>query len=309
MIYTLTLNPSIDYLVQMDHFIPGITNRTIDEMVDIGGKGINVSCILAQLGLDTTALGFTAGFTGEEIERQLQVKGIRTDMIRLKQGMSRINIKLRDSVESEINVRGPWIDSEDMERLMSKIMTLSDGDTLVMAGSVPGTAAEDTYEKILKALKGKKLRIVVDTANQQLLNCLSYHPFLIKPNRQELSELFHTDVNSEQITQQCARKLIEYGAENVLVSLGSDGAVLFAADGKIYRSGVLKGPVLNAVGAGDSMVAGFIAGFEGTGDYAAALRLGTACGNATAFSRGLADYAKITDVLDRLPQCQLIGEI
>ena len=300
MIYTLTLNPSIDYIVHLDKFVSGITNRTTGEEYYIGGKGINVSCILAQLGIESTALGFIAGFTGDAIEKGLSELGICVDFIRLREGISRINIKMKAGEESEINGQGPHISGEELEELIARTEAVKDGDTIVLAGSIPKTVADDTYERILGRLKGKQVKIVVDATKKLLLNCLSYKPFLIKPNRQELSEIFGTAVDNEQETEKCARALMEQGARNVIVSLGGDGAVLFAEDGNTYRSGTVKEKVLSTVGSGDSMVAGFIAGYEQTGDHGYALKLGTACGNATAFSPGLADRKKIMEILDKL---------
>ena len=300
MIYTLTLNPSIDYVVHLDSFVSGITNRTTGEDYFIGGKGINVSCILAELGLKSTALGFTAGFTGEAIEKGLTELGICSDFIRLRDGISRINIKMKAEKESEINCQGPHISEEEFELLLKKTDEITDGDTIVLAGSIPKTVADDAYERILKRLFGKDVRIVVDATRKLLLNCLAYKPFLIKPNRQELSEIFGREVSDEQETEACAKELMKMGARNVIVSLGGDGAVLFAEDGNTYHTGVVKEKVLNTVGSGDSMVAGFIAGYEQKRDYGYALKLGTACGNATAFSMGLASREKIMEIFDRL---------
>ena len=240
MIYTLTLNPSIDYVVHMNEFIGGITNRTTSEEYFIGGKGINVSCILAELGIESTALGFTAGFTGEAIENGLKELGICSEFIRLKEGISRINIKVKADKESEINCQGPHISEEEFEMLLSKTDKISDGDTIVLAGSIPKTVSDDAYERILKRLENKDLRIVVDATKKLLLNCLAYRPFLIKPNRQELSEIFSREVNSEKETELCAKELMKMGARNVIVSLGGDGAVLFAEDGNTYHTGVVK---------------------------------------------------------------------
>ena len=300
MIYTLTLNPSIDYVVHLNSFVSGITNRTTSEDYFIGGKGINVSCILAELGLKSTALGFTAGFTGEAIEQGLREMGICSDFIRLKEGISRINIKVKADKESEINCQGPHISEEEFEQLLKKTDEIGDGDTIVLAGSIPKTVSDDAYERILKRLEGRNVRKVVDATRQLLLNCLPYKPFLIKPNRQELSEIFGREVETEEETESCAKELMKMGARNVIVSLGGDGAVLFAEDGKTYHTGVVKEKVLNTVGSGDSMVAGFIAGCEQKNDYGYALKLGTACGNATAFSMGLATKEKIMQVFEKL---------
>lgn len=299
MVYTLTLNPSIDYVVRLDEFVSGITNRTTGEEYYIGGKGINVSCILAELGLPNTAIGFTAGFTGEIIEKKLTDRGIRSDFIRLKEGISRINIKIKAETESEINGQGPHIGEDDFERLLRKTDEVRADDTVVLAGSIPNTVSADAYERILRRIPWPDVRIVVDATKQLLLGCLAFRPFLIKPNRQELSEIFGREVTDREI-EPCARELMARGARNVIVSLGGDGAVLFAEDGGVYHAGVLKERVLNTVGSGDSMVAGFLAGFEQTGDYGYALRLGAACGNATAFSPGLAKREKIYEILERL---------
>lgn len=300
MIYTLTLNPSIDYVVRLDAFVSGITNRAMSEEYFIGGKGINVSYILAQLNIKSTALGFTAGFTGEEIDKGLSDMGICSDFIRLKNGISRINIKIKADMESEINGQGPHIGCDDFQQLLIKTDKVVKGDTIVLAGSIPNTVSEDAYERILKHIEWRDVRIVVDATNKLLLNCLSFKPFLIKPNRQELCEIFGREISDEREMERCAKELMKQGARNVIVSLGGEGAILFAEDGKTYRSGVVKEKVLNTVGSGDSMVAGFIAGFEQTGDYGYALTLGAACGNATAFSPGLATREKIYDILDRL---------
>ena len=300
MIYTLTLNPSIDCVIHMDRFVPGLTNRTTGEEFYIGGKGINVSLILSELGIPSTALGFCAGFTGEEIVRELEKRRILTDFIRLPEGISRINIKLKSDLETEINCQGPHIPEEALEKKKKKTNVLRDGDTIVLAGSIPMTVSDNVYERILQGLRGKNIRIVVDASKKLLLNCLKEKPFLIKPNRQELEEIFAAAVTTPKEIQSCAQKLMKMGARNVIVSLGGDGAVLFAENGRVYHSGVVKEKVLNTVGAGDSMIGGFMAGFEATGDYEYAFRLGTACGNATAFSPGLANRDKIMDILTKL---------
>ena len=300
MIYTLTLNPSIDYIVHLNKFVSGITNRTTSEEYYIGGKGINVSCILSELGIKSTALGFTAGFTGDAIQKGLQEQGICADFIKLKNGISRINIKVKADKESEINCQGPHIEQDEFESLLSMTDEIKDGDTIVLAGSIPKTVADDTYERILERLKDKNIRIVVDATRKLLVNCLKYKPFLIKPNKQEISEIFSAKIESEEDIESYAKELRKMGARNVIVSLGGEGAVLFAENGNTYKTGVVKEKVLNTVGSGDSMVAGFIAGYEKTGDYAYALKLGTACGNATAFSAGLAKKEKIDEVLSKI---------
>lgn len=297
MIYTLTFNPSVDYVVRLETFREGITNRTKGEEYYFGGKGINVSLILSELGIESTALGFIAGFTGDAIENGLKESGICTDFIRLHTGISRINIKIRSETESEINAQGPGIDESSLDFLMQKIDTISDGDTLVLAGSIPNTVPDNIYEIILQRLSRKNVITVVDASKELLLNTLKYHPFLIKPNRQELEEIFHLKIESSDDIEKYAAELKNRGAVNVLVSLGGEGAFFLDEFGRTHRTGVLKGEVQSAVGSGDSMVAGFIAGYQSRKDYDYALRLGTACGNATAFSNGLAKKEKILSVL------------
>ena len=298
MIYTVTLNPSIDYIVRLDELKTGITNRTTSEEYYIGGKGINVSCVLSELGIKSTALGFVAGFTGEAIEKGLKNPKITADFITLKSGISRINIKIKAGEETEINCQGPHIDEEELLNLFDKIDNIQSGDTLIVAGNIPNTLPDDVYERILERLEGKDVRIVVDATKKLLVNSLKYKPFLIKPNRQELSEIFDTTVKTESDVVKYAQELQKMGAKNVLVSLGGDGALLVDEFGKVHKEGVIKGhKVLNTVGSGDSMVAGFVAGCIDKNDYAYALKLGSACGNATAFLNGLATKEKIDELL------------
>ena len=298
MIYTLTFNPSLDYIVTVPNFCSGVVNRTSEEVIFPGGKGINVSMVLKNLGYESTALGFLAGFTGEELQRQIEKKGVHAEFISVEQGMSRINVKIRGEQETEINGQGPRIDEESLEKLMQKIDEISDGDTLIISGSVPNTMPNDIYERFLERLKDKDIRIVVDATGKLLVNSLKYHPFLIKPNRQELSELFETTVKSAEDTEKYARKLQEMGAQNVLVSLGGEGALLVDEFGKVHTLGIISRNVVNTVGSGDSMVAGFVAGYELKKDYAYALKLGSACGNATAFLPGLATRALIDELME-----------
>lgn len=298
MIYTVTLNPSIDYIVRLDELKTGITNRTTSEEYYIGGKGINVSCVLAELGIKSTALGFVAGFTGEAIEKGLKNPKITADFITLKSGISRINIKIKAGEETEINCQGPHIDEEELLNLFDKIDNIQNGDTLIIAGNIPNTLPDDVYERIIERLVGKDVRIVVDATKKLLVNSLKYKPFLIKPNRQELSEIFDTTVKTESDVVKYAQELQKMGAKNVLISLGGDGALLVDEFGKVHKEGVIKGyKVLNTVGSGDSMVAGFVAGCIDKNDYAYALKLGSACGNATAFLNGLATKDKIDELL------------
>lgn len=299
MIYTVTLNPSIDYVVRLDSLVTGITNRTTSEEYYYGGKGINVSCVLAELDLESTALGFVAGFTGEAIEKGIRNDKIITDFIKLKSGISRINIKIKAGEETEINCQGPNIEPSELDRLFAKLNRIEDGDTLVIAGSVPNTLPDDIYERMLEKIKGKKVRIVVDATKKLLRNSLKFKPFLIKPNRQEISELFETEVKTEQQIEFYAKELQKMGAINVLVSLGHEGALLIDEFGEKHKAGVLKGKVINTVGSGDSMVAGFIAGYEKEKSYPYALKLGSACGNATAFLSGLATKEKINELMQK----------
>ena len=300
MIYTVTLSPSIDYIVRMSSMRSNTTNRTDSEEFYFGGTGINVSQVLAELDLDSTAFGFLAGFTGEAIEKGLRNNRIRTDFIHLNEGFTRINIKIKAGGETEINGQGPDIPDSALEQLMQKLDQIKDGDTLVLAGSIPKTCPDDIYERMLERVKDKKIMIAVDATRQLLVNSLSKHPFLIKPNRLELSEIFHKEVETEDDVKKYAGKLQEMGARNVIVSLGRKGAFLLDETGATHSCGVLKQPVINTVGAGDSMVAGFIAGYLKTGDYGYALKLGSACGNATSFLPGLATRAKIDEVFAQL---------
>ena len=299
MIYTVTLNPSIDYVVRLESLVTGITNRTTSEEYYFGGKGINVSCVLAELDLESTAFGFVAGFTGEAIEKGIRNDKIITDFIKLEKGISRINIKIKAGEETEINCQGPHIEENELLRLLNKVDRINDGDTIVIAGNVPNTMPYDVYERILERIKNKKVRIVVDATKKLLLNSLKYKPFLIKPNRQELSEIFETEVSAEADIEKYAKELQKLGAQNVLISLGGDGAMLIDEFGEKHKQGVLKEKVINTVGSGDSMVAGFIAGYEKEHSYPYARKLGSACGNATAFLSGLATKEKINELLKK----------
>lgn len=299
MVHTVTFNPAIDYVVHTGEMKLGATNRSEREEMYFGGKGINVSIVLRELGIDSKALGFTAGFTGEAIEKGLADVGIDTDFVRLETGNSRINVKIKASEETELNGQGPDIDDKAISALFEKLDTLSNGDTLVLAGSIPSSLPSDIYERILERLSDRNIRVVVDATKDLLLNVLKYKPFLIKPNNHELGEMFGVTLNSDEKIEMYARKLQEMGAVNVLISMAGDGAMLIDEYGKMHRCGVCKGVVKNSVGAGDSMVAGFIAGVI-NGDYEYALKLGTAAGGATAFSDGLATKEKITELVKTL---------
>lgn len=297
MIYTVTFNPALDYVIKVKDFQTGVVNRVYQENVFFGGKGINVSVVLRELGLDSVALGFTAGFTGEAIENGVAAMGITSDFIRLANGMSRINVKMKSQNETEINGQGPDISKEAIGRLFEKLDALKEGDVLILAGSIPSTLPEDIYEQIMARLMDKGIRIAVDATKDLLLNVLKYHPFLIKPNNHELGEMFGVVLKSDEEIIRYVKELQKMGARNVLISMAGDGAILVTEAGEVHRIGVPKGTVVNSVGAGDSMVAGFMAGYLTTKDYEYALKLGTASGSATAFSEGLAVKADIDKLL------------
>ncbi len=301
MIYTVTFNPAIDYVIHLSSPLQaGIINRTTAEDFQFGGKGINVSGVLKNLGIDSTALGFVAGFTGKALEQGLQLQGLQTELISVEQGMTRINVKVKGQEETEINGMGPTITSADMKTLYEKLDRLQSGDILVLSGSIPGCLPQDTYEQILAHIQQKALQTVVDATGALLVNVLKYRPFLIKPNNHELGDIFGvTPVTDEDILN-CCHKLQAMGGRNILVSLAGDGALLLDEQGQSHRIGCPKGTVVNSVGAGDSMVAGFLAGWLQTGDYDYALKLGTAAGSATAFSLGLADGEYIQNLLQTL---------
>lgn len=299
MIYTVTLNPAIDYIMRMDELHMGITNRSNSEEYYCGGKGINVSLVLAELDIPSTALGFIAGFVGDAIDKWVANTYVTTDFIRLRDGISRINVKIKAGEETEINGQGPDIAEDELEALMMKVDHIQDGDTLILAGSIPNTLPDDTYERMLERIADKDVRIVVDATKQLLVNSLKYKPFLIKPNRQELSEIFDVEVKTKEDIVTYAKKLQEKGARNVLISLGGDGAMLVDEDGQIHEAGVINEPVVNTVGSGDSMVAGFVAGYEMQNSYSYALTLGSVCGNATAFLPWLATKEKINELLEK----------
>ena len=300
MIYTVTFNPALDYIVNMDNIKLGETNRSTSEMILSGGKGINVSIVLKNLGFDNIALGFVAGFTGKEIENGTRKLGITTDFIHLKEGLSRINVKLKADKETEVNGTGPIISKDELNALYGKLENLKKDDILVLAGSVPNTLPQDIYEKIMGMLQDKGIKIVVDATKDLLLNVLKYKPFLIKPNNHELSEIFGVEIKTEEEIIDYAKKLQDKGARNVLVSRAGDGAILIAENGDIYKSPAPKGKVINSVGAGDSMVAGFIAGYLKNNSYEEAFKTGVASGSASAFSKYLAKKEEILEILNTL---------
>lgn len=294
MIYTVTLNPSIDYVVNMEQLVEGMVNRVSTEHFYAGGKGINVSQILNQHGISNRALGFISGFTGNFIEGSLKEKGIDTDFIRLSEGYSRINMKIKTTTdETEINGMGPHIPKTEIDKLYRQLDLLTADDTLVLAGSIPATLPDDFYEKMMEHVRDRGVKVVVDATKNLLLNVLTYRPFLIKPNHHEIAEMFGVTISTTEDLLQYGNRLKDMGARNVLISMGGDGAILLAENGEVYRSNVPKGVVKNSVGAGDSMVAGFIAGYEKTQCYEQALRLGAASGSATAFSSDVATAEEI----------------
>ena len=299
MVYTVTFNPAIDYVVRTEEMEVGKVNRSASEEIYFGGKGINVSMVLSELGIKSKALGFIAGFTGEAIKKGVEEKGIETDFVTLQKGFSRINVKIKSGSETELNGQGPVIDEAALNELFKKLDKTENSDTVVLAGSIPNTLPSDIYERILERLSDKKIKAVVDATGDLLMNVLKYRPFLIKPNIHELSEIFRFPVSTHEEIADCAAKLKEMGARNVLVSMAGDGAFLLDENGKTHTCGVCMGKVRNSVGAGDSMVAGFIAGSR-QGDYEYSLKLGTAAGGATAFSDGLAEKDEIYKLLEQL---------
>lgn len=300
MIYTVTFNPSLDYIVSVKDFQMGKTNRTCAEQMLPGGKGINVSTVLQNLGIENVALGFTAGFTGEEILRRMKEIGFHCDFIPVENGFSRINIKMKDFDGTEINGQGPSIDREAIDKLMAKLDTLKAGDTLILAGSIPESMPDSIYRDILARLSGRNILFVVDATKKLLLNVLEYHPFLIKPNNHELGEIFNVTLNTREEVVPYAKKLQEQGAGNVLVSMAGQGAVLVAENGEIFMQPAPKGTLVNAVGAGDSMVAGFVAGWTERRDYRHAFHMGISAGSASAFSDLLATKEEIQKIYKTL---------
>lgn len=300
MIYTVTVNPAIDYVIHADNIILGQVNRTQGEEIYFGGKGINVSVVLNNLGIKSTALGFIAGFTGEAIENGVSALGIKTDFTKLQNGITRINVKIKSAQETDINGQGPDISDDEIDQLFAKIDKIQDGDILILAGSIPNTLPEDLYERILEKVCNKKIYFVVDATKDLLVNTLKFKPFLVKPNNFELGEIFGKTLTSDDDIVFYAKKLQELGAKNVLVSLAAKGAILITETGECFKTGTPQGKVKNSVGAGDSMVAGFIAGYLEKGDYGYALKFGTAAGSATAFSEGLGSKDLIMQLLSTL---------
>lgn len=296
MIYTVTFNPSLDYIVSVEDFKLGLTNRTDSELLLPGGKGINVSTVLMNLGIESTALGFVAGFTGREVVRRLEMMGVKNGFIPIEEGFTRINLKLKNIDGTEINGQGPEIGADKVQFLMEQLNELGEGDVLFLSGSIPVSMPDDAYQRIMEMLDGKGVLIAVDATKDLLMKVLPYHPFLIKPNNHELGEIFGTELKTRQEVVPYGRKLQEMGAENVLISMAGEGAVLIAADGQIYDSPAPKGTLVNGVGAGDSMVAGFMAGWMEKKEYKHAFYMGLSAGSASAFSENLATKEEIEAV-------------
>ena len=299
-IYTVTFNPSLDYIVSVKDFRPGMTNRTSSELMLAGGKGINVSIVLGNLGIKSTALGLIAGFTGDEIVRRLHNGGINSEFIKINDGISRINIKLKLIDGTEINGQGPHIDSSHIEQLMNRLRRLESGDVLVLAGSIPAGISDNIYKDIMDMLKDKGVQIVVDATSRLLTNVLEYNPFFIKPNQHELGDIFNVTLNTQEEVIPYALELKKMGAVNVCVSMGGKGAILVADDGNVYKAKAPDGILKNSVGAGDSLVAGFLSGWIEKKDYEYAFRKGVATGSASAFSERLATNGEVNDLIGKV---------
>ena len=299
-IYTVTFNPSLDYIVSVKDFRPGMTNRTSSELMLAGGKGINVSIVLGNLGIKSTALGFIAGFTGDEIVRRLHNSGINSEFIKINDGISRINIKLKSIDGTEINGQGPHIDSSHIEKLMNRLRRFESGDVLVLAGSIPAGISDNIYKDIMDMLKDKGVQIVVDATSRLLTNVLEYKPFFIKPNQHELGDIFNVTLNTQEEVIPYALELKKMGAVNVCVSMGGKGAILVADDGNVYKAKAPDGILKNSVGAGDSLVAGFLSGWIEKKDYEYAFRKGVATGSASAFSERLATNGEVNDLIGKV---------
>ncbi|MCH3961505.1 MAG: 1-phosphofructokinase [Solobacterium sp.] len=302
MIYTVTFNPSLDYIVRVEDFKTGEVNRTYYEQILGGGKGVNVSIVLGNMGHESTTLGFTGGFTGDALKQLLWKQGVKTDFIEVKEGFTRINVKLKSAQETEINGQGPKITQENIDTLYAKLDALQDGDVLVISGSIPSSLPDDMYERIMKRLQNKKIEVIVDAEKDLLVNVLKYHPYLIKPNNHELSEIFGTDLQTREEVIPFAKKLQQMGARNVLISMAGKGAVFVSEAGLVMTSEAPHGKVINSVGAGDSMVAGFLCGMMETGDEKQAFLMGICTGSASAFSEQLAERVQVEALMKQLTE-------
>ena len=305
MIYTITFNPALDYITQVENFKTGEINRTKTETILPGGKGLNVSIVLKNLGIENTALGFVAGFTGEELIKKLEAQGVKTDFVKVKEGITRINVKISSLnnnkvEETALNGMGPQITKENIDELLKKISNMIASDFFILSGNIPKNLENNIYEKICKILKEKGITFIVDSTQDLLINVLKYNPFLIKPNKEELEETVKCNIHTKEDIINSAKTLQEMGAQNVLVSLGNDGAILITKEGDTYFSEAPKGQVINTVGAGDSMVAGFLAGYYKTKDYEYALKMGVSAGSASAFSVNLATKEEVDSIFNQL---------
>ncbi len=305
MIYTITFNPALDYITQVENFKTGEINRTKTETILPGGKGLNVSIVLKNLGIENTALGFVAGFTGEELIKKLEAQGVKTDFVKVKEGITRINVKISSLnnnkvEETALNGMGPQITKENIDELLKKISNMIASDFVILSGNIPKNLENNIYEKICKILKEKGITFIVDSTQDLLINVLKYNPFLIKPNKEELEETVKCNIHTKEDIINSAKTLQEMGAQNVLVSLGNDGAILITKEGETYFSEAPKGQVINTIGAGDSMVAGFLAGYYKTKDYEYALKMGVSAGSASAFSVNLATKEEVDSIFNQL---------
>lgn len=300
MINTITLNPSLDYIVKVDSFKVDSLNRIEEERICAGGKGINVSIVLKNLGVENTALGYVAGFTGDEILRQIESYGVNCDFVKLKKGFSRINVKLKSDGETEINGAGPEITEEDLKILYDKLSYLTKDDYLILSGSIPGSVPDNIYENIMNSLLDTGVEFIVDATRDLLLKVLKYKPFLIKPNHHELAEMFNVELKNDEDIIEYGKKLQEMGAKNVLISMAGDGAILLPENGEAIKREVPKGVLKNSVGAGDSMVAGFLCGYLKNKDIDEAFKMGIATGSASAFSEDLATEEEVYNLLKKI---------
>ena len=297
MLYTVTLNPALDYILQVDDFGIGKINRTKTEKILPGGKGLNVSIVLKNLEIDTVAIGFIAGFTGDELRKQMEQKGVKTEFIKVQNGITRINVKISSNQETALNGIGPDIDEKDIEELLQKINEITSDDLVILSGNIPKSIPKNIYQIICDILEKNNVTFVVDATRELLQDVLKYKPFLIKPNKEELEETFKVKITTKDELVTYAKKLQDMGAQNVLISLGGDGAMLLNKEDKVYYSKAPKGKVINTVGAGDSMVAGFLAGYKKTKDYEQAFKMGIATGSASAFSMDLATAKEVENLL------------
>lgn len=297
MFYTVTLNPALDYILQVDDFGIGKINRTKTEKILPGGKGLNVSMVLKNLEIDTVAIGFIAGFTGDELKKQMEQKGVKTEFIKVQNGMTRINVKISSNQETALNGIGPDIDEKNIEELLQKINDITSDDLVILSGNIPKSISKKIYPIICDILERNNVTFVVDATRELLIDILKYKPFLIKPNKEELEETFKVKITTKDELVTYAKKLQDMGAQNVLISLGGDGAMLLNKEDKVYYSKAPKGKVINTVGAGDSMVAGFLAGYKKTKDYEQAFKMGIATGSASAFSMDLATAKEVENLL------------